>query len=164
MSGFQVFSTSGGGGSGNVTGPASSTDNALVRWDGTTGQLIQNSLAILSDAGSLTGLTALSVNGLSTLGAGQVVKVTSPGAYPYTVLTTDYLIIVDTSLARTINLNVAPTAGQTYRIKDNTGTAGTNNITVTPAAGTIDGAGTASIASNYGAIDVIFTGSQWVIL
>jgi len=39
-----------GGGSGDVVGPASSTDNAVVRYDGTTGKLIQNSNAILSDA------------------------------------------------------------------------------------------------------------------
>lgn len=39
--------------SGDVVGPASSTDNALVRFDGTTGKLIQNSTAILTDAGAL---------------------------------------------------------------------------------------------------------------
>jgi hypothetical protein len=40
-------------GSGDVSGPASSTDNALARFDGTTGKLIQNSVATLSDAGAL---------------------------------------------------------------------------------------------------------------
>jgi hypothetical protein len=39
-----------------VTGPASATDNALVRFDLTTGKLVQNSIAVLSDSGSLTGL------------------------------------------------------------------------------------------------------------
>lgn len=40
---------------GNVDGPvpAASTDNAVVRWDGTTGRLIQNSNVTLSDAGAL---------------------------------------------------------------------------------------------------------------
>lgn len=33
--------------------PASSTDNALVRWDGTTGRLVQDSGATLSDTGVL---------------------------------------------------------------------------------------------------------------
>lgn len=41
-------------GSGDVVGPASSTDNALARFDGTTGKLIQNSNAILTDTGNLT--------------------------------------------------------------------------------------------------------------
>ena len=36
---------------GNVVAPASSTDNAITRWDGTTGRLLQNSTATLSDGG-----------------------------------------------------------------------------------------------------------------
>lgn len=49
-----TLSASGGGGSGNVVGPGGgATDNALARFDTTTGLLIQNSLAILSDAGAL---------------------------------------------------------------------------------------------------------------
>jgi hypothetical protein len=42
-----------GAGNGDVIGPSSSTDNALVRFDSTTGKLIQNSTAILSDTGAL---------------------------------------------------------------------------------------------------------------
>lgn len=37
-----------------VTGPGVSTDNAIVRFDGTSGVLIQNSTATISDAGILT--------------------------------------------------------------------------------------------------------------
>ncbi|NJM82179.1 MAG: hypothetical protein HC844_06510, partial [Tabrizicola sp.] len=39
----------GGGGSGDVAGPASATDSALVRFDGTTGKLVQNSGVLLPD-------------------------------------------------------------------------------------------------------------------
>jgi hypothetical protein len=45
-----------------VSGPASATDNALARFDATTGKLIQNSVALLSDAGGLSGLTQLDVD------------------------------------------------------------------------------------------------------
>jgi len=38
---------------GDVVGPASSTDNAITRFDGTTGKVIQNSTITLSDAGAL---------------------------------------------------------------------------------------------------------------
>jgi hypothetical protein len=38
---------------GDVTGPASSTDNAITRFDGTTGKVVQNSTITLSDAGAL---------------------------------------------------------------------------------------------------------------
>jgi hypothetical protein len=48
---------------GDVVGPASATDNALVRFDSTTGKLIQNSVAILDDSGNLTGIANLTVNG-----------------------------------------------------------------------------------------------------
>lgn len=40
-------------GTGDVEGPASSTDNALARYDGTTGKVIQNSSATLTDTGVL---------------------------------------------------------------------------------------------------------------
>ena len=39
---------------GDVAGPVSATDDALAKYDGTTGKLIQNSNATLSDAGTLT--------------------------------------------------------------------------------------------------------------
>jgi hypothetical protein len=42
-----------GGGSGDVVGPASSTDNAITRYDSTTGKLIQNSSATLDDNGRI---------------------------------------------------------------------------------------------------------------
>jgi hypothetical protein len=60
---------------GDVVGPASATDNALARFDTTTGKLIQNSVGILSDAGILTGLTGLTSSGsitLSSLTSGRV--------------------------------------------------------------------------------------------
>lgn len=40
--------------SGNVVGPSSATDNALSRFDGTTGKLIQNSTTTLSDTSVMT--------------------------------------------------------------------------------------------------------------
>ena len=39
---------------GDVSGPGSSTDNALAKFDSTTGKIIQNSTATLTDAGTLT--------------------------------------------------------------------------------------------------------------
>lgn len=41
-------------GAGYVVGPASSTDNAITRFDGTTGKLVQNSTATIGDDGKLT--------------------------------------------------------------------------------------------------------------
>src|SRR6267154_1809405 len=46
-------------GSGDVVGPVSSTDNAIARYDGTSGQIIQNSLVTISDLGFVDGLIAI---------------------------------------------------------------------------------------------------------
>ena len=52
-------------GAGDVVGPASSTDNAVARFDTTTGKLIQNSLVIVDDTGSVTGVNALTSQSLT---------------------------------------------------------------------------------------------------
>lgn len=78
----QVLATKAGA-SGDVVGPGSSTDNALVRFDGTTGKLVQSSVGILSDAGVLTGLTGLTSSGtitFSSLTSGRVPYLTTGGA------------------------------------------------------------------------------------
>jgi hypothetical protein len=59
---------------GDVVGPASATDNAIARYDTTTGKLIQNSLVIVDDTGSVTGVNSLTaesltVNNNATLGS-----------------------------------------------------------------------------------------------
>lgn len=36
-----------------VQGPGLSTDNAITRWDGTTGDVVQNSKTILQDGGAI---------------------------------------------------------------------------------------------------------------
>ena len=65
---------------GDVVGPSSATDNAIARFDATTGKLIQNSVGILSDVGGLSGIgTITDINYVdfntsysTTLGAGQL--------------------------------------------------------------------------------------------
>jgi hypothetical protein len=56
--------------SGNVDGPASSTDNAVARFDGTTGKLIQNSVVTIADStGNMAGVGTLGVGAITTSGA-----------------------------------------------------------------------------------------------
>jgi len=47
---------------GDVVGPASATDNAIARYDTTTGKLLQNSVVTVSDTGATTGITTLSAS------------------------------------------------------------------------------------------------------
>ena len=70
---FTISNTSPSSG-GDVVGPSSATDNAIARYDSTTGKLIQNSLVIVDDTGSVTGVNALTaqsltVNNNATLGS-----------------------------------------------------------------------------------------------
>lgn len=51
-----------------VAGPASSTDNAIARYDGITGKLSQDSLVIIDDLGAVTGITDLTVDNLNING------------------------------------------------------------------------------------------------
>lgn len=55
-----TYTSNGGGGGGDVEGPASATDNAIVRFDGTTGKLVQNSAVTIADTtGDISGVGQL---------------------------------------------------------------------------------------------------------
>lgn len=50
-------------GSGDVVGPGSSTDNAVARFNSTTGKLLQNSVVTIGDSGNVNGVSTLSMSG-----------------------------------------------------------------------------------------------------
>ena len=59
-SGVVTLLASSSGASGDVVGPASATDNAVVRFDGTTGKLVQNSVVTIADStGDISGVGTL---------------------------------------------------------------------------------------------------------
>lgn len=164
MSQAGVVTGGGGGGGGNVFGPGASTDNAIVRWDAAAGTNIQNSVAIMTDLGAITGLTGISVTGPTTLNGAQIYKRT-PTAINYIVLITDYYIgVTDTTVPRTISLpNVGVTAGQVFTVKDESGGAAANIITIDVNGGvkTIDGAASTPINGNYDAWNFIYDGTNY---
>lgn len=53
-----------------VTGPAAATDNAITRFDGTTGKVVQNSTVIIADDGSVVFSGIVNVNGANFLVSG----------------------------------------------------------------------------------------------
>lgn len=71
---------------GDVTGPGSSTDTAIVRWNGTTGLVIENSSSTLSAAGNLSTAvitlpsTSSSTNGVINNGLGSLMHTYSSGS------------------------------------------------------------------------------------
>ena len=55
--------------------------------------------------------------------------------------------------------------GAAFTIKDGLGLANNPNpITISPVAGTIDGAATATISAPYGALTFIYDGVEWLII
>lgn len=68
-----MFFRRGGGGAaaGSVSGPGSSTDNAIARWDGTGGATLQNSGVTIDDSNNVTTGAGIFATGGITIGAGQ---------------------------------------------------------------------------------------------
>lgn len=83
-----------------------------------------------------------------------------------TVTKADDIVVINKSsgAATAVNLPASPATGLTFTIKDGKGDASSNNITITPAAGNIDGAGTYVISTNYGKATVTYTGAQWLTI
>lgn len=86
----------------------------------------------------------------------------------YTILALDDVIgVTNTSVPRTVTLppiaNVQ--VGRKFEIKDISGAAGTNNITVDAnGSETIDGSLTSVINNNYGSLVIMNNGTSWSIL
>jgi hypothetical protein len=64
---FLLMNDPAGATGGDVTGPASATDNAVVRFDGTTGKLVQNSVVTIADStGDISGVGQLNATTVDT--------------------------------------------------------------------------------------------------
>ncbi len=79
LEGTGLVPTGASGGGGDVVGPASSTDNAIARFDGTTGKVLQDSGATIDNAGNLT---ATNFSGSSSGTNTGNVTLTNVGASP----------------------------------------------------------------------------------
>ncbi|MFO0703734.1 MAG: hypothetical protein U0525_03355 [Patescibacteria group bacterium] len=124
--------------------------NSNFAWDNTNsrlGVLQATPLSTLDIGGSLS-IKRTAVSSSVSSGAQIVLGVTSTSS-PYT-----------------INLRTADcVAGRTYIVKDESGAAGTNNITVaTEGTEKIDGQDTYVINTNYGAVTVYSNGTNWYVI
>jgi len=127
---------------------------ATLNFTGGTGNLQSNGTTVAS----ITANKLITSKGIRR-------NVTTVSGSTYTALATDDIIAADpTSNTIAITLPSSPTTGDTLVIKDITGQANTNNITITPASGNIDGASNFVIDMNYASITVVFTGAQWSVL
>ena len=151
--------------SGNVDGPASSTDNALARFDSTTGKLLQNSVGILSDLGILTGVRPTLPAGTTAAGTAPMtftagVNLTSPvaGAVEFDGTHMTYTNSVPTRKtiaqgpASSTDLALAKYTGTGGEIQNSATTLSAAEVMTFPAnGGTVYTAGTRKGASLFGA-------------
>lgn len=115
---------------------------------------------------TMTTLTApsASVSGILTVNGALIRKArTVTSGATISMLSTDDVLIVNktTGSATAVTLPASPTTGMRIVVKDAKGDANTNNITVSPAAGTIDGAANFLINAAYGFGDFVYDGTQW---
>lgn len=144
----------GGGGSGSVA-----TDTL---WDAA------GDLAVGSGADTATKLpkgsngTVLTVTaGAVGWGAAGAARTVVTKTTTYTAVTGDIVLASASGGAWALTLP-AVTAGATVTVKKTDSSA--NAVTVTPASGTIDGASTLVINSQYDSFDVVADGTNWWIL
>lgn len=127
-----------------------------------------NPTSILAGTGiTVTPTTGTGANTITISSAGpEILTVRIAVATPVVVALTDEVISVEVPgpVAVAVTLPAGVT-GQVFYIKDGLGLAApATPITITPAAGTIDGAATATIDAPYGALTLVYSGVEWKIL
>jgi hypothetical protein len=75
-------------------------------------------------------------------------------------------LIIDKAVggATQVTLPPTPTLGREIRVIDGKGDAASNNITIIPRAGTVNGGASYIINSAYGAATFYYTGAKWLVL
>ncbi len=130
-----------------TSGAATTEDNTNFFWD---------------DANDRLGIGTATPNSGLSLNSSFSVKRTATAT---NVNTANEVIIgvTDTSVARTITLDTDDVvAGRIFIIKDESGAAGTNNITIdTEGSETIDGLASVTITVDYGVLRVYSNGTNW---
>ena len=113
-------------------------------------------LVLMSGSATVTNRLTTATLALGyTSGAGNLVDAGSASIYGFT----------DTSAPRTMILAIPSIAGRIITVKDQSGGAATNNITVSVSGGaTIDGAATFVMNTNYGSASFYDNGSSYFVM
>lgn len=144
-----TINASGGGGSGDVTGPGSSTDNAVMRWDGTGGDAAQDSAVTIADTTGNIATPGTISTGVGGSDAGTVVLTegTAPaGASANTIqlhapvdVTTAYDVVLPAASATGFVLGTDASNINTFSFVGSSGTGNVVRVTsatlVTPTLG-----------------------------
>lgn len=106
---------------------------------------------------------AFDINGALTTDARAIRVAIKTSAGDQTVGSSTELQIINKSVgaATQVTLPATPATGRRVSVKDGKGDANSNNITIVPSAGTIDGAGNDVINTAYGFREYVYNGTQW---
>jgi hypothetical protein len=135
----------------------------------TTGSVVLSLPSTITEAITFNGGIIIATNPFTVSGGLIASRRTVTSGSSDTVLATDYLIAIDktsgSATAESLFACASGIDGTIYVIKDEKGDAATNNITITPVSGTIEGASTAVINSNGASITIQCDGSKtnWVV-
>lgn len=150
------------------TNPAGMVSSGFQVYDISSGVIVGRNLV------EGTNVTILNANGIgaapviSAMVGTPIFAYTETAVTPYVVNVGDYIIGIDCSGAiKTVHLPNAPTStGTSYIIKDYTGSAGANPISVTTPGGAvlIDGAATYTMNVAYSSITVVWSGAAYRVL
>jgi hypothetical protein len=130
---------------------------------------INNPTSVLAGAGiTVTPTTGTGANTITISTAGpEILGVRIAVATPIAVVAaTDEVVSIEVPgpVAVAVTLPAGVT-GQVFYLKDGLGLAApATPVTITPAAGTIDGAATATINAPYGALTLVYSGVEWKLI
>ena len=128
-----------------------------------------NPTSILAGTGiTVTPTVGTGVNTITISTAGpEIMNVRVAVATPIAVVAaTDEVVSIEVPgpVAVAVTLPAGVT-GQVFYLKDGLGLAApATPVTITPVAGTIDGAATATIDAPYGSLTLVYSGVEWKIL
>lgn len=94
----------------------------------------------------------------------HAVKVTTGSTYTAKAADAGVEVNKASGSATAVTMPPNPAKFQMFFVKDGKGDAATNNITITPASGNIDGSSNYVIANNYGGVNFYYNGTEWKVL
>lgn len=162
-----TLSATGGVGTGDVVGPLSATDNAVARFDGTTGKLIQNSAFTVNDSGEVMAgtWTATTVSplyggtGQTSYTNGQLLIGNASGGLTKATLTAGSNVTI-TNGDGAITIAATGGGGGSSTILENDQTISAN-YTVTAAK---NGISVGPVTINTGIDVTVGTGQRWLVM
>ena len=123
-------------GLGDVVGPSSATDNAIARYDNTTGKLIQNSTVTINDNGTLEAVNGISFDTTPTsapTAEGSLSWNSSDGTLDLVMRGGNVVQQIGEEQYYTVRNETGSTIANGTPVMANGVTAGSGRITVTPA-------------------------------